>query len=100
MRLAGVLSERYGFAGAWRFGLIVIGLRGAISGALAHTQVGTWEERGPAFTDHDAYERATDASLLELVQSPEKVVSRLVSKLLRSLNSHQLPQWGWLPQEG
>jgi hypothetical protein len=99
VRLAAVLSERYSFAGAWRFGLVVIGLRGAISYALANTMRGALEERGPIFTD-EVYERATTASLLELSQFPEKVVSRLVSKLLRSLNSHQLPQWSWLPPEG
>jgi hypothetical protein len=97
VRLAPLLSERYRFAGAWRFGLIVIGLQGAISSALAHAGKSGWEERGPQFTDEGVFERATDASLLELMQSPEQVVSRLVSKLLRSLNSHQLPQWSWLP---
>lgn len=95
VRLAPLLSTRYGFAGVWRFGLIVTGLRGAISGALAHTISTAWEQRGPAFTD-EGYERATDASRLELTQSPEAVVDRLVSSLLRSLNSHQLPQWNWL----
>ena len=96
VRLAPLLSERYGFAGGWRFGLIVIGLHDAISNALAHTGHASWDSRGPKFTD-DVYERATEASLLELTQSPEQVVGRLVSKLLRSLNSHQLSQWSWIP---
>jgi hypothetical protein len=98
-RLAAVLSERYSFAGTWSFGLVVIGLRGAISYSLANSMRGALEERGPMFIDQ-VYERATNASLLALSQFPENVVSRLVSKLLRSLNSHQLPQWSWLPREG
>ncbi len=36
VRMTSLLSERYGFAGAWRFGLVVTGVRGAISNILAH----------------------------------------------------------------
>ena len=68
-RLAPLLSTRYGFAGIWRFGLIITGLRGTISGKRSHTTSFGWEGRGPAFTDEE-YERATDASVLELTQSP------------------------------
>jgi Putative DNA-binding domain len=96
VHLAPLLSERYGFAGAWRFGLIVTDTRDGISSALAQGSRLGWERRGPQFNDGE-YPRATSASLVELEESPEKVVSRLISSLLRSLDSHQLPQWSWLP---
>jgi hypothetical protein len=95
VRLAPLLSERYSFAGAWRFGLVVTGTRDGVSNALAHVAHTHWGMRGASF-NKDAYERATSASLLELAQSPEEVVSRLVSSLLRSLDSYQLPHWNWL----
>jgi hypothetical protein len=55
-------------------------------------------ETGARFTDN-TYSRATLASLEELEQEPQKVVNRLVSPLLRSLGSHQLPRWAWLHAE-
>ena len=97
VRLAPLLSERYGFAGAWRFGMVVTGTRGAISNALRHVSMPGWERTAMTFDD-GAYERATSASLLELTQSPEEVVIRLISRLLRSLDSYRLPQWSWLPR--
>jgi hypothetical protein len=92
VRLTALVSQRYGFAGSWRFGLVVTGVRGATSYALAQAPL---YETGPRFTD-DFYDRATSASLAELEQAPQQVVYRLVSSLLRSVGSHQLQQWDWL----
>jgi hypothetical protein len=96
VRLAPLLSQRHGCGGAWRFGLIVTGTRGGISNALAHVSWFSARDHSPKFNS-GVYERATSASVLELTQSPEQVVSRLTSKLLRSLDSYRLPQWSWLP---
>ena len=93
VRLTALLSERFGFAGAWRFGLLITGLRGAISYELSEEPT---YETGPQYTK-DEYPRAVTASVLELVQSPERVVNRLVSSLLRSLDSHGC--WAWLLQK-
>jgi hypothetical protein len=86
------VSQNYGFAGSWRFGLVVAGVRGAVSYQLGQQP---YYETGARFTDN-TYSRATLASLEELEQEPQKVVNRLVSPLLRSLGSHQLPRWAWL----
>ncbi|WP_170929236.1 helix-turn-helix domain-containing protein [Mycobacterium paraense] len=95
VRLAPLLSEQYGFAGAWRFGLLLTETRGATSNALFHASRTGWERRSTPF-EHGVYERATSASLVELSEAPEKVVGRLVSSLLRSLDSYQEPQFSWL----
>jgi len=92
VRLCALVSQKYGIAGSWRFGLVATGVRGAKSYALSQAP---FYETGLGFSD-DVYPRATSASLAELEQTPEQVVHRLVSPLLRSLGSHQLQQWEWL----
>lgn len=93
VRLTALVSQKYCMAGSWRFGLLVTGVRGAKSYALSEAPF--YETGGPGFSD-DVYPRATSASLAEFEQTPERVVRRLVSPLLRSLDSHQLQQWDWL----
>jgi Putative DNA-binding domain len=92
VHLTALVSQRYGFAGSWRFGLVVTGVRGATSYALSEPP---FYESGHRYTD-GLYGRATSASLEELEQAPQQVVRRLVSPLLRSVGSHQLQQWEWL----
>lgn len=84
------MSERYGFAGSWRFGLIITGLQGATSHKIASPPL---YDRGHEYTK-DTYERAATASLLELKQSPHGVVRSLVGPLLRSLGSGA--HWPWI----
>lgn len=93
VRLTALVSQKYGMAGSWRFGLVVTGVRGAKSYGLSLPPL--YDTGGPGFSD-ELYQRATSASLAELEQSPEQVVRRLVSPLLRSLGSHQLQSWDWL----
>jgi Putative DNA-binding domain len=90
IRLTALVSQNYGFAGSWRFALVVTGVRGAISYALTQQP---FYETGPRYTEN-LYQRATSASLEELAQAPQRVINRLVLPLLRSLGSHQL--WDWL----
>jgi hypothetical protein len=90
VRLTALVSERFGFAGSWRFGLVVGSTRGAVSYRLTS---GPFYDRGQELTV-DFYERATTASLAELTQKPHQVVNRLVSPLLRNLGSDHL--WPWL----
>jgi hypothetical protein len=93
VRLTALVSQKYGMAGSWRFGLVATGMRRAKS--LALSQHPFYDTGGAGFSD-DVYSRATSASLAELEQSPEKVVRRLVSSLLWNLGSNGLQQWDWL----
>lgn len=90
MRVVSEVAARFGFAGSWRFGLIVTQLRGAVSCKLAEERL---HHTGQGYM-RDNYESSTTATLMELQKHPEQVVDRLVSSLLRSLGSHQM--WPWL----
>lgn len=84
VRLSGVLSDRFGFAGSWRFGLLVTGLQDKESYAaklrMRHSEP----------YSEDRYEASAAASLVEISSAPERVVEDLVGPLLRSLNSRAL----------
>lgn len=88
VRFAAEISERYGFAGSWQFGLLVTGLAGANSALLRANLL----HSGYTFPD-DTFEAATTATLLEMKRSPETVVEELVGGLLRSLGSHGALEW-------
>ncbi|PXX60402.1 hypothetical protein DFR70_110244 [Nocardia tenerifensis] len=83
VRLAAAISQTYGLAGTWRFGLVLTGLRTARSYTLALSIGG----RGPAYTE-SVYEQATDAALLDLANDHTETVKALVGRLLRGLGSH------------
>lgn len=84
VRLSGVLSDRFGFAGSWRFGLLVTGLQDktsyAANGRMRHSEP----------YSEDRYEASAAASLMEINSTPQRVVEDLVGPLLRSLNSRAL----------
>jgi hypothetical protein len=84
VRLAALVSEKFGIAGSWRFGLVVTGLRHATSYVLSHQM---WGDREEPYTSN-TYERAASASLAEFQQSPDHMVDKLVAALMRSLGSH------------
>ncbi|MFI8977197.1 helix-turn-helix domain-containing protein [Nocardia asteroides] len=83
-RLAALVADKYGFTGSWRFGLVVTGLAGAHSYSLNEGY-----GFGPEGTPYSAatYERATTASLVDLVNNPRTVTQTLVAPLLRGLGS-------------
>lgn len=94
MRLTALVSQKYGFAGSWQFGLfglVVAGVRGATSYALSQSSIGN-----PATDIPTTCMGATSASLEEFGQALQQVVRRLVSSLLRSVGSHQVQEFGWL----
>ncbi|WP_245717145.1 AlbA family DNA-binding domain-containing protein [Nocardia mikamii] len=84
VRLAAVVAQQHGFAGSWRFGLTITGLRDGASHSVLDRQ---WGDRGPLFTG-DTYERSSEASLLDLINDPRSTVKTLVQPLLRSIGSH------------
>lgn len=86
-RLAAAVSHRWGYTGSWRFALSMNGLRDSTSWIIADRNFG---DRGPVYTE-DIYERATEASLDDLDESPDQVVAALTAPLLRSLGSY--PAW-------
>jgi hypothetical protein len=86
-RLAAAVSHRWGYTGSWRFALSMNGLRDSRSGIIADRSFG---DTGPIYTE-DIYERATEASLNDLDESPDQVVAALTAPLLRSLGSY--PAW-------
>ncbi|MDC9004100.1 helix-turn-helix domain-containing protein [Mycobacterium marinum] len=89
VRAAASVSERFGFMGSWRFGLIINGLHGAATSRPTQRPYAPRHE----YTS-ETYERATTASLIEMTKSPHVVVRALVGSLLRSLGSHD--QWPWV----
>ncbi|WP_309231880.1 ATP-binding protein [Nocardia sp. SYP-A9097] len=84
MRLAALVSQTFGFSGTWRIGLVVTGLRGTRSFTLCARRFG---HDGAVYTA-DSYQRATEATLLDLTAEPRTVVKALVAPLLRSLDAH------------
>ncbi|WP_194820182.1 helix-turn-helix domain-containing protein [Nocardia sp. XZ_19_385] len=84
VRVAAQVAERYGFTGTWRIGLVITGLRGAQSWTLANRDFG---REGSIFTA-ETYERATEATLLDLTRDPRAVAESLVAPLLRSIAAH------------
>jgi hypothetical protein len=91
VRLAAIVSQ-YGFAGSWRFGLVVTGLKDTTSYALSSTL--WWHDELENIYTRETYEQGTMASLEQLKKSPQSVVRALVGSLLRSLGSQD--QWPWL----
>lgn len=89
VRLAPLVSK-YGFAGSWRFALIVTGLKDAASYALNDP----WPDNRAHLYTKESYGRSTTASLEQLTQSPQSAVRELVGALLRSLDSQN--HWPWL----
>jgi hypothetical protein len=85
VRFSGVISNKFGFAGSWRFGLVVTGLRGKTSYA-SHAN---WPRHSDPYSD-DEYAESAAASLEEISSAPQRVVEDLVGPLLRSLNSWTL----------
>jgi hypothetical protein len=85
VRLSGVISDRFGFAGSWRFGLVVTGLRGKTS----YASQGNWPRHSEPYIDDEHAESAA-ASLEEIRSASQGVVEDLVGPLLRSLNSRTL----------
>ena len=83
VRLAAEVSRRFGFTGSWRFALSINGLDGSSSLAVQDRRFG---DRGTVYTE-DIYERATEASLIDIDENPGQVVAALVAPLLRSLDS-------------
>ena len=89
VELSGVISRRFGFAGSWRFGLVVTGLRGKNSHA---TMTNVFRHSEP-YSDDD-YIGSASATLEEITFTPMRVVEDLVGSLLRSLNSLDYsPSW-------
>ena len=84
MRFSAVISDRFGFAGSWRFGLVVTGLRDKSSYAA---QARLWHS--DPYSD-DEYAESAAASLEEIRSAPQRLVEDLVGPLLRSLNSRAL----------
>lgn len=82
-RLASVVGQRWGFTGSWRFALSMNGLGDSCSLTLVQRDLG---DRGPTYSE-EVYERATEASLIDLQERPTQVVNALVAPLLRSLGS-------------
>jgi hypothetical protein len=77
------------FAGSWRFGLLVTGLKDGASHLLR-------DHRFTSDAEHyanDTYEATATSPLLEMTQSPPVVVEALVGQLLRSLGSHEMLDW-------
>jgi hypothetical protein len=89
VRLAVLVSERYGFAGSWRFGLLVVGLKDKGSALVAEDFS---RPSSGNYTD-DTYEATTTSALLEMKDSHESVVEALVGQLFRSLGSHVFLDW-------
>lgn len=85
-RLAGEVSRRWGFTGSWRFALSINGLRDAKSLTIVERSFAG--RGGPIYTD-DVYERATEASLIDLDENPSQVVAALSAPLFRSLGCYQ-----------
>ncbi|MFI2557812.1 helix-turn-helix domain-containing protein [Nocardia farcinica] len=83
-RLSALVADKYGFTGSWRFGLVINGLGGTRSYSLNEGY-----GFGPEGTPYSAatYERATTASLLDLVNNPRTITQTLVAPLLRGLGS-------------
>jgi hypothetical protein len=90
VRLATLVSQ-YGFAGTWRFALIVTGIKDAASYALNDP----WPDDRTHIFPRETYERSTTASLEQLGNSPQSTVHELVTPLLRSINS-PTDRWPWL----
>lgn len=84
-RVCALTAERYHFAGSWRFGLVVTGIRGGHSYANSHQIMA---EYGTPYGS-DVYEASTTASLAELTRSPHVAVRALIGRLLRSLGNQQ-----------
>ncbi|CPT78441.1 Divergent AAA domain [Mycobacteroides abscessus] len=83
-RIAAAVGQRWGFTSTWRFALSMNGLRGSSSLTLVDRRFG---DRGPTYTE-DVYERAAEASLMDLQENPSQVVNSLAAPLLRSLGSY------------
>ncbi|MGV0718775.1 ATP-binding protein [Mycolicibacterium sp. XJ662] len=84
VRLSGVVSTKFDYAGSWEFGLIAAGIGGKTSYAV-HSHVFGHSE---PYSD-DEYTAGTSASLEEIETAPQRVVDRLLGSLLRSLNSRE-----------
>ncbi|MGW4371704.1 AlbA family DNA-binding domain-containing protein [Nocardia takedensis] len=85
VRMAAAVAQRFGFAGTWRFGLIVTGLRGHPAWSAVDRFFGSEGEHYSA----KVYERATEATLLDLTASPRTTAKALVAPLLRSLGTYR-----------
>lgn len=81
VELAAVVSKRFGFAGSWRFGLVVTGLLGKRS----YSSVTQVFRHSDPYSD-DEYTGSAVASLEELEAAPMKAVEEIVGSLLRSIN--------------
>lgn len=87
--VAGVAAyARYG--GSWGFAIAATGLRDAVTREDAEHRFGT--DLGQKYTA-DTYERATESTLLDITESPDRVVGGLTTPLLRALNLHRFPRW-------
>jgi hypothetical protein len=91
LALAGAIAhEVSGYEGRWQAGVRIGGMSGAY--ALDFAQVVHDRDRRAPYRP-DIYERATTASQIEMLDTPETVTKRLMSSLLRSLGvaSRYLP---------
>ncbi len=88
--LAGLLTG-YGFNGSWQFAVATTRMGKCPSYTLS---VDPGHDEHPPVYRSATYERATIASLKEITDSPQSVVRKLVSKLLRSIGTDG--KWPWL----
>jgi len=91
VRLTAQVAKKYGYYGAWQVAVVATGLDDATSSKA----VDAWGDPGPIYTE-TTYSRATEATFAELDTEPDKVVARLVLRLLRSLGVHAHPDYQYL----
>lgn len=85
VRQAAIVAQKYGFTGSWRFAVALNGLKGAAALTLVQH---SFERTGPVYTE-PSYDRAADASMLDLTQKPTAIVETLVAPLLCSLGIYR-----------
>jgi hypothetical protein len=91
VRLTTGVAEKYGYYGAWQIAVVITGLDDATS----IKALDQWGDPGPIYTE-PTYSRATEATFNELGAEPDKVIARLVLRLLRSLGVHTHPDYQYL----
>ncbi len=90
MRVAAEVSRRWGFWGVWRFGVVVYDLAGGIANGI---EFDPRDGRNRHRYGAGEYRRCREASTVELVRSPESVISGLVAPLLRGLDANGVYEW-------
>lgn len=88
VRQAAVVAQKYGFTGSWRFAVALNGLKGAAALTLVQN---SFERTGLVYTE-PSYDRAVEASFLDLTHNPTAIVESLAAPLLRSLGVYR--RWG------